>query len=171
VARTTASTAGPTGDSPTSTRLAEPRRTRFTGRMMVLLLVLSVLTISYASSLKAYFQQRNQIDDRRSQISTSQAGIDRLQSEKDQWNDPAYVKQQAHARFGYLMPGQTSYVVIGDNGKPLATQAKLSDPRTSQTSTPTAWWTTEWRSVTLAGDPPAVKEKKKPLKYLGGNHR
>ena len=45
------------------------------------------------------------------------------------------------------MPGQTSYVVIGADGKPLAAQATLTDPRTSTTTTPTAWWTTEWRSV------------------------
>jgi cell division protein FtsB len=139
--------------------------------MMVLLLVLSVLTISYASSLKAFFQQRDQIDGLRSQIASSQASIDRLQGEKARWHDPAYVKEQARARFGYLMPGQTSYVVIGADGRPLAAQSTLSDPRTSQTSTPTAWWTDEWRSVQLAGDPPAPQQKQKPLKYLGGHHR
>jgi hypothetical protein len=69
------------------------------------------------------------------------------------------------------MPGQTSYVVIGDNGKPLAAQSTLSDPRTHSSSTPTAWWTTEWRSVELAGNPPSAQQKDKPLKYLGGNRR
>src|SRR5689334_9086173 len=93
-----------------------PPRSRFTGRAMVLLLVLSVLTISYASSLKAYFQQDSQIQQLRSQIATSQSSIQRLQTEKARWRDPAYVREQARARFGYLMPGQTSYVVIGDDG-------------------------------------------------------
>ena len=138
---------------------------------MVLVLVLSVLTISYASSLKAYFQQHGQIQDLRSQIADSQRSISRLEDEKAQWNDPAYVREQARARFGYLMPGQTSYVVIGEDGRPLAAQSTLSDPRTSRTSTPTAWWTTEWRSVQLAGHPPADRPKQKPLKYLGGSHR
>jgi cell division protein FtsB len=138
---------------------------------MVLVLVLSVLTISYASSLKAYFQQHSQIQQLRSQIASSEGDILRLEAEKAQWNDPAYVREQARARFGYLMPGQTSYVVIGEDGKPLAAQASLSDPRTSKSSTPTAWWTTEWRSVELAGDPPGAKPDKKPLKYLGGHHR
>jgi cell division protein FtsB len=138
---------------------------------MVLVLVLSVLTISYASSLKAYFQQRGQIQQLRGQIASSESDIHRLEAEKAQWNDPAYVREQARARFGYLMPGQTSYVVIGENGKPLAAQASLSDPRTHTSSTPTAWWTTEWRSVQLAGDPPAAKPDKKPLKYLGGRQR
>jgi cell division protein FtsB len=138
---------------------------------MVLVLVLSVLTISYASSLKAYFQQHSQIQQLRSQIASSESDIQRLESEKTRWNDPAYVREQARARFGYLMPGQTSYVVIGENGKPLAAQSTLSDPRTSTSSTPTAWWTTEWRSVELAGNPPVATSKDEPLKYLGGQQR
>ena len=135
---------------------------------MVLVLVLSVLTISYASSLKAYFQQHSQIQDLRAQIASSQSSIDELESEKQRWKDPAYVKEQARARFGYLMPGETSYVVIGSDGKPLAAQATLSDPRTTTTTTPTAWWTAEWKSVRLAGNPPTAA-KHQPLKYLGGN--
>jgi cell division protein FtsB len=138
---------------------------------MVLVLVLSVLTISYASSLKAYFQQHSQIEDLRSQIASSQSSITHLEAEKARWDDPAYVREQARARFGYLMPGQTSYVVIGQDGKPLAAQSTLSDPRTSTSSAPTAWWTAEWRSVELAGNPPVEKPKQKPLKFLGGSHR
>jgi cell division protein FtsB len=152
--------------------VARRTQSRFTGRAMVLLLVLSVLTISYASSLKAYFQQHSQITELKAQIASSETSISALQNEKARWQDPAYVREQARARFGYLMPGQTSYVVIGADGKPLAAQATLSDPRTTTAGkTPTAWWTTEWKSVQLAGDPPPVKPKQKPLKYLGGNNR
>lgn len=153
------------------TPAAPLRSSRFTGRAMVLVLVVSVLTISYASSLKAYFQQHGQIEQLRGQIATSQSAINRLEDEKARWNDPAYVREQARARFGYLMPGQTSYVVIGEDGKPLAAQSTLSDPRTSVAKTPTAWWTSEWRSVQLAGDPPTEKARSKPLKYLGGKNR
>jgi cell division protein FtsB len=138
---------------------------------MVLVLVLSVLTISYASSLKAYFQQHSQIQELRGRIAASESDIHRLEAEKARWNDPAYVREQARARFGYLMPGQTSYVVIGEDGKPLAAQATLSDPRTNTSVPPTAWWTTEWKSVELAGNPPEAKPEKKPLKYLGGKQR
>jgi cell division protein FtsB len=138
---------------------------------MVLVLVLSVLTISYASSLKAYFQQHSQIEQLRSQIADSQSSINRLEDEKARWKDPAYVREQARARFGYLMPGQTSYVVIGENGKPLAPESTLSDPRTRKTATPTAWWTTEWRSVELAGNPPSADQKDQPLTFLGGSRQ
>ena len=134
---------------------------------MVMVLVLSVLTISYASSLKAYFQQRSELVGLKSQIASSEASISSLESEKARWQDPAFLKEQARARFGYLMPGQTSYVVIGANGKPLAAQATLTDPRT-HAKTPTAWWTTEWRSVELAGNPPAAKPRRQPLSFIGG---
>jgi cell division protein FtsB len=171
--RTRASATAPSAPAATrasSAKAPAPRReSRFTGRAMVLLLVLSVLTISYASSLKAYFQQHSQIQQLQSQIASSQASIQSLQAEKQQWQDPAYVKEQARARFGYLMPGQTSYVVIGADGKPLAPQARLSDPRTAASSSaPTAWWTSEWKSVELAGNPPSTT-KHQPLKYLGGH--
>ena len=149
----------------------ERRQSRFTGRAMVLVLVISVLTISYASSLKAYFQQHSQIQQLRGQIASSESDIHRLEAERARWHDPAYVREQARARFGYLMPGQTSYVVIGEDGKPLAAQSTLSDPRTNTSSTPTAWWTTEWRSVELAGNPPSADAKDKPLRYLGGRQR
>ena len=149
----------------------ERRQSRFTGRAMVLVLVISVLTISYASSLKAYFQQHSQIQQLRGQIASSESDIHRLQDEKARWQEPAYVREQARARFGYLMPGQTSYVVIGEDGKPITAQSSLSDPRTSTSSTPTAWWTTQWRSVELAGNPPSAKPQDKPLKYLGGKQR
>jgi cell division protein FtsB len=156
----------------TASPAGQPRQSRITGRAMVMVLVLSVLTISYASSLKAYFQQHSQIEQLRSQIADSQTSISHLEDEKARWQDPAYVRQQARARFGYLMPGQTSYVVIGENGKPLAAQATLGDdPRAARTSTPTAWWTTEWRSVELAGNPPSDNQKHKPLTFLGGNRR
>jgi hypothetical protein len=69
------------------------------------------------------------------------------------------------------MPGQTSYVVIGEDGKPLAAESTLSDPHTDRSTTPTAWWTSEWRSVQLAGDPPSSAQEDQPLKYLGGHHR
>src|SRR5688572_6777678 len=84
-----------------------PRRPRFTGRAAVLVLVLAVLTVSYASSLRAYLQQRSHIGDLKAQIAERETAINALEREKQRWQDPAFVKAQARARFGYLMPGET----------------------------------------------------------------
>ncbi len=130
------------------------RRPRITGRAAVLLLVLAVLAVSYASSLKAYLQQRAHIEDLKSQIEKTSASIDDLEREKRRWNDEAFVRAQARERFGYVMPGETSYVVLDENGEPVESRARLHDAEELLAEPPTAWWADAWESVELAGDPP-----------------
>jgi Septum formation initiator len=116
-------------------------------------LVVAVLTVSYASSLRAYLQQRAHITDLKSQIALRQASIDDLEREKRRWEDPAFVRQQAR-ELNYVMPGETSYVVLDENGDPLEQNSRLTDPSTLARKPPTAWWSTAWQSVELAGNPP-----------------
>jgi cell division protein FtsB len=143
--RTTAVAAAPT---------AGPRRPRFTGRAAILVLVVAVLTVSYASSLRAYLQQRSHIAELKAQIAERSASIDDLEREKRRWNDPAFVQAQARERFGYLMPGETSYVVLGEDGKPLESETDLPDASEVQKREPQAWWGPVWQSTELAGNPP-----------------
>jgi cell division protein FtsB len=139
----------------TAPRAEEPR-SRFTGRAAVLVLVLAVLTVSYASSLRAFLEQRSHINDLKSQIAEHEANIDELESEKDRWEDPAYVEKQARERLGYVMPGEKTYLVLGEDGKPLEPASELQDPSTVLTTTQTPWWSDGWASVELAGNPPKV---------------
>lgn len=129
-------------------------RSRLTGRAAVLVLVLAVLTVSYASSLRAYLQQRAHINDLKTAIAQHQADIDTLEAEKARWDDPAYVRAQARERLGYVMPGEKSYIVLGEDGKPLEPASELQDPATVISTTPTPWWSDGWASVELAGNPP-----------------
>ena len=132
-----------------------PRTPRLTGRAAILVLVLAVLTVSYASSLRAYLQQRAHIGDLKAQIVEREQNINDLEREKRRWEDPAYVRAQARERFGYLMPGETGFEVIGPDGKPLEPQATLNDPDEVIRTAPTAWWSAAWDSMELAGNPPA----------------
>ena len=132
---------------------AEARRPRFTGRAAILVLVVAVLTVSYASSLRAYLQQRDHISDLKDQIALRQASIEDLEKEKQRWDDPAFVQQQAR-ELNYVMPGETSYVVLDEDGNPIEQGSELTDPSTVAQKAPTAWWSTAWKSVELAGDPP-----------------
>ena len=130
------------------------------------MLVMAVLTVSYASSLKAYLQQRQHITELKAQIAQSEADIDALEREKTRWRDSAYIQSQARARFGYVMPGETSYVVLGADGKPLQSETALTPKRDVLVKEPTAWYQTAWDSVLLAGNPPAPEEKPKPLDHI-----
>ena len=130
-------------------------RHRPTGRAAILVVVLAVLIVSYASSMKAYLQQRHDMDTLQSEIAQRQRSIESLQEQKKRWQDPAYVAQQARARFGYVMPGQISYVALDSHGHRIDPEATLGKPSTvGVPQKPTAWWEDAWGSVELAGKPP-----------------
>jgi cell division protein FtsB len=134
----------------------------------VLVLVVAVLMVSYASSMKAFLQQRTHINDLKAQISQREANIDALEAEKQRWDDPAYIEQQARARLGYVMPGERTYLVLDENGDALRPQAELDDPAEVLSTAPTPWWSDAWESVELAGHPP--KPAKPPAAEIDGSN-
>jgi hypothetical protein len=130
--------------------------------------VLAVLAVSYASSLRAYLEQRSHIVELKAQIAERRASIDDLEREKERWEDPAYISQQARERFGYVKPGDTPFVVLGRDGEPLESEAELTDPDTIAQEPPRAWYDDAWDSVKLAGNPP-TKAPPIPLKKIDGS--
>ncbi|WP_232677495.1 septum formation initiator family protein [Nocardioides sp. R-C-SC26] len=154
---------GPRRTAATSTRPARasiPRRpdpvvatrSRPTSRAVILVLVLAVLAVSYASSLRAYLQQRAHITDLQSTIDEREQQIDVLEREKRRWSDDEYIRAQARERLGYVKPGETPFVVLED-GRPLQTSSALSEPRT-EPSVDEAWWDKAWATMEVAGKPP-----------------
>lgn len=128
-------------------------RPRLTSRAAVLVLVLALLAVSYASSLRAYFEQRHQMQSLRASIAESQANIAALQREKRRWKDDAYVISQARARFAFGFPGEVGYRVLDAEGNPLDYEDSLSDPKGFEDPEP-EWWQTTLTSIEVAGDPP-----------------
>lgn len=154
------------GDGAAGRAGSGPRRPRFTSRAAVLVLVLAVLAVSYASSARAYLQQRAQLDELRSDIEQREESIARLEREMRRWEDPAYVQQEARA-LGYVMPGETSYVVLDEDGEPLEQQSELGDPDEVGQDVEPAFWEDAWASVLLAGHPP-VDEDRTPVGEIDG---
>ena len=124
--------------------------------MAVLVVVAAVLVVSYASSMRAYLQQRSQIDDLRSQIASSKEHISSLEREKRRWDDPAYVEAQTRERLGWVLPGETSYQVIDRNGKPLERSTGLSDPDSVAEPVPDPWWGKVYGTLQAADHPEKV---------------
>ena len=121
------------------------------------------------SSLRAYLEQRGHINDLKTQIAEHEANIDALESEKERWEDPAYVAKQARERLGYVMPGEKTYLVLGEDGKPLEPASQLQDPNTVISTTQTPWWSDGWASVELAGNPP--KTGRPPASEIDGTKK
>ena len=149
-----------TDDTPSQSALR--RRSSLTTRAIALAVVLLILTISYASSLRIYFAQSAQIADTRQQIADSQHRIGDLQSELARWNDPEYVKSQARARLGWVLPGETGFRVVGEDGEPLGGGAAIDVPQ-PPAQPEDAWWDKLWGSVEAA-DRPAPATSSKPTK-------
>lgn len=117
------------------------------------MLVLAVLTVSFASSMRAYLQQQRHISDLKAQISETGHQIEDLEREKRRWEDDEYVEQQARARFGYIKPGETGYMVIDEEGHPIDSPDQLTDASDLPEEKPEAWWGSAWASVEAAGFP------------------
>jgi hypothetical protein len=128
----------------------------------VLVLVVALLMVSYASSMRAYLDQRRHLADLRQSITTSQAKVDQLSREKKRWRDPAYVRTMAHQRFGWVMPGEIGFQVLDADGKPIDHTDTLSPPNAVTEATRPLWWQSAWGSVVAAGKPPVDKDKLPP---------
>nr|MBA2738045.1 septum formation initiator family protein [Nocardioidaceae bacterium] len=122
--------------------------TRLTHRAAVLGLVVLVLLISYASSVRAWLDQRQDIATAEAQILASREDVSQLQREKRRWSDEAYVQQQARERLGYLLPGETGYRVVTPDGEALGAVPEPVDA--SEEAGPT-WYGTLWASSQQAG--------------------
>ena len=132
---------------------APPPRPRLTGRAAILVLVLAVLTVSYASSMRAYFEQRSHLAALEDDIAASEANIEELRREKERWDDPAYVRAQARQRFGWVLPGEVAFQVIDEDGKPLDHDETLTEPEAGTDDERALWWQSAWQSVEVAGNP------------------
>jgi hypothetical protein len=113
-----------------------------------------MLMVSYASSMRAYLEQRQHLANLRAEIASSHADIQRLEREKKRWSDPAYVRTVAHERFGWVLPGEIGFQVLDENGKPLGHTDTLSDPTTVTEANRPLWWQAAWGSVVAAGEKP-----------------
>lgn len=130
------------------------QRPRLTGRAAVLVLVLAVLAVSYASSLRAYLEQRHHIASLEQRITASEESIASLEREKRRWDDEAYVIAQARARFAFGFPGEIGYQVLDEDGEPLDHEDTLSAPKELD---PPEWWETTLDSIDTAGNGTAGK--------------
>ena len=141
--------------------------------MAVLVVVFAVLVVSYASSMRAYLRQHSHINALHAQIASAREHIGELRQEKHRWHDKAYVEQQARARFGWVLPGETAYQVIGADGKPVTGPDRLSAPVKEPVTVPQPWWDRAYGSLERADHPERYAHAKPtPAKRIGppGKH-
>jgi hypothetical protein len=92
------------------------------------IVVLALLLVSYAGSLRAFLAQRSHINDLEAEIAADKQAVAELREEQRRWTDEAFIEAQARERFGWVMPGEVGFRVIGKNGRPLDAPSQLTDP-------------------------------------------
>jgi len=153
--------------APVTEPAAEPtRRSSLTTRAIALAVVLLILTISYASSLRIYFAQAHEIAAIKADIAARQQRIDALTGELARWDDAAYVSAQARERLGWVVPGETGFTVVGPDGEPLGGGAQIQAEAAAPTPPKDAWWDKMWGSVEAADKPAPPKSKPKKPKPI-----
>ena len=146
-----------TADQPTvKARSSRAAWSGLTTRALALGVVLLVLTISYASSLRIYFDQRHDIAATKIEIAQRQQEIGDLNTEIARWNDPAFVRSQARERLGWVVPGETGYKVIGADGKPVGGGAQIAQQNKPSQTKSEAWWSRLFGSLKIADHPVAT---------------
>lgn len=132
-------------------------------------MVLLILTISYASSLRIYFAQAHEISASKVEIGERQQRINDLQGELARWSNPAYVRTQARDRLGWVVPGESGYKVVGADGKPLGGGAEITAETPTVETPKEAWYAQLWGSVEAADKPAPVETKPKEPKPVTVN--
>nr|WP_297416323.1 septum formation initiator family protein [uncultured Nocardioides sp.] len=133
--------------------------------------MLAVLTVSYASSMRAYLEQRAHLEALETQIAQSEADIKALEREKERWEDPAFVRAQARERFGWVLPGEIGFQVIDENGEALDHEDSLPDVEVETEEEPPPWWQTAWDSVAAGGIPEVVEGVPQPIRRIRANQQ
>ncbi|MFE5330837.1 septum formation initiator family protein [Embleya sp. NPDC056575] len=126
-------------------------RRRGGGKWIVLSLVVLSLAIALVYPLRQYLAQRSDVADLRESTRKQQSETERMRSDLERWNDPAYVRQQARERLHFVYPGDTAYLVV----PPAGTAGNPAPPTPAQAGSP-PWYRNLWdstRDADKAGTP------------------
>lgn len=122
-----------------------------TWRLLVVAVVLALIVVSLAQSLRVYFEQAGDIAELRSEIQHSRELNADLQDQIERWEDPDYVEALARERLGWVMPGETGYQVIGADGEALTADEQAFQDQDQTLDGP--WFERMWTSIALADKP------------------
>ncbi|WP_312178854.1 septum formation initiator family protein [Arthrobacter sp.] len=121
----------------------------FSGRLLALGIVMVVITVLLAPSVRTFLQQRSEIAALQADIVQAEQAGEQLQETLDRWEDPAYIKAQARERIFLVMPGETRYLVKGEHGvEDVEEQAAAEAPQDLE------WVDALWDSVVRSATAP-----------------
>ncbi len=125
---------------------------KYSLRLVAVVLTLIVAIVIVWPTVSRYYDSQQELAAARAELTETQQHNKELQAELDLWNDDDFVRAQARERLGYVMPGQTLYVVkdpsVGSAQEQLEERVATVN-RERRAATP--WYVTMWDSVAVSG--------------------
>ncbi|GGL35211.1 FtsB family cell division protein [Phycicoccus endophyticus] len=112
------------------------------------------LVVLLTSSVAAWLHQRGELAALQEKVATQEADVQALRTERERWNDPAYVEQQARQRLKFVRPGERAYTVLDPESGSTDGTGDGSDAGERSTL---PWYESVWQSVRTADAPGAQR--------------
>ncbi|MDA3626709.1 septum formation initiator family protein [Saccharopolyspora oryzae] len=153
-ARRNASRGKSTGKRPGRQTSSRPRSRPGTGgafklsstrRAAGLAMLFCVMALSVSVPLRTYMSQRADLAAQEQQRTELQQQVSDLEKRKEELSDPAQLEAEARARFGYVRPGETPYIVEA----PIAPAPPPPPAESADSGLP--WYEELWNSVVGKG--------------------
>lgn len=123
---------------------------RLSGFMVIMLSLVVLGAWVLVPTLGTYIDQRQKIAALQESVQVSADEIAALETERERWEDPAYITTQARERLYYVKPGEVVYLV--DNDLDPASLPQEQEPVSDEIEeTPTDWMPQLLRSIAGAG--------------------
>lgn len=135
---------GPSGEEP---------RPAVSLRALALFVVCLVAFAIIAPTLRYAVAQQEQLRAVTANVEEAEARTAELERRLELWQDPEYVQAQARDRLGYVMPGETAYVVVDPEvatGEQSAAEREAAE-REAQHAAATPWYLRTWETMEIAG--------------------
>ena len=90
------------------------RNFRMSGFALSMLLLVVAALLVLATPLKTLIEQRQQIAQLQQSLDDAKHDVADLNEQVARWSDPAYIQAQARERLYYVLPGDVSYLIVGE---------------------------------------------------------
>ena len=123
---------------------------RLSGFMVIMMGLVVLAAFVLVPTIGTYLDQRQQVAALEAAVQLSRDEVADLESQRERWQDPAYITTQARERLYYVKPGEVVYLV--DDDLPPELEPQEQDPVSDELTAADADWMSKLvRSVTEAG--------------------
>ncbi|MFD1717150.1 FtsB family cell division protein [Georgenia deserti] len=123
-------------------------------RALALFVVILVAFVIVAPTLRYAVAQQEELRSLNADVAEARERNAELRRQIELWQNPEYVEAQARDRLGYVMPGETPYVVVDPEtvtGGESPAEEQAAE-RQAERAAATPWYLRTWESVQVAGE-------------------